>query len=75
MCTEKFTPTYTPEQVRDLVENESLVSILIRRDGMTQDEATAMINDARLRVANGEDPEEILLEEFGLEPDYIFQLL
>lgn len=55
--------------------DESLVTILMRRDGLSKDEATAMVNDARLRVAEGEDPEEILLEEFGLEPDYIFQLI
>lgn len=57
------------------VNDESLVSILMRRDGMTKDEAVEMIKDARKRVSEGEDPEEILHEEFGLEPDYIFQLL
>lgn len=55
--------------------SESIVDILVRRDGMRLDEAKALVRHARERVAEGEDPEEILLEEFGLEPDYIFQLL
>lgn len=55
--------------------DESLVEILKRRDGLEHQEALEMVAAARKRVRNGEDPEEILLEEFGLEPDYIFQLL
>lgn len=54
---------------------ESIEDILVRRDGMTRDEATEAVGEARQRVADGENPEEILEEEFGLEPDYIFQLL
>lgn len=54
---------------------ESLLSVLIRRDGMDRDEAKEAIAEARERVRNGEDPEEILYEEFGLEPDYVFDLL
>lgn len=54
---------------------ESIVEILMRRDNMSKDEAEEMLQEARERVAEGEDPEEILHEEFGLEPDYIFELL
>jgi hypothetical protein len=57
------------------MELESIKSILIRRDGMTALEAIEVIHEARARIADGEDPEEILHEEFGLEPDYIFDLL
>lgn len=30
---------------------------------------------ARERVLDGEDPEEILHYDFGLEPDYVYDLL
>jgi len=49
--------------------------ILMDRDGNTAEEADELIEEARERVLNGEDPEEILEEEFGLEPDYVFDLL
>ncbi len=55
--------------------NETLKEVLIRRDNMTAEDADEMIAEARERVFDGEDPEEILLEEFGLEPDYIFDLI
>lgn len=54
---------------------ESLMQVLIRRDQMTQEEALEAIQDARDRVMEGEDPEEILHEEFGLEPDYVFDII
>lgn len=54
---------------------ETLKQILMRRDGMSADEAQEMINEARERVEEGEDPEEILHYDFGLEPDYIWELL
>lgn len=50
--------------------------VLIERDGLTEEEALQQLEDARKRVMiYGEDPEEILYEEFGLEPDYIFDLI
>lgn len=54
---------------------ESLMEILVRRDGMTAREARGAIREARERVLEGEDPEEVLEDEFGLEPDYIFELM
>ena len=54
---------------------ETLKQILMRRDGMSADEAQEMINEARERVEEGEDPEEILHYDFDLEPDYIFDLI
>jgi hypothetical protein len=47
----------------------------MNRDGLTSDEANAMIAEAKERVLEGEDPEEILYSDFGLEPDYLFDLL
>lgn len=49
--------------------------IIMKRDGLTAEEAKEQVEDARRRVVDGEDPEEILYEEFGLEPDYIFDIL
>lgn len=53
----------------------TLLNILMRRDGMAKDEAQELINEARERVAQGADPEEVLHDDFGLEPDYVFELL
>lgn len=52
-----------------------LVKVLIRRGDHTLSEIKEMITDARERFENGENPEEILHEEFGLEPDYLFDLI
>ena len=54
---------------------ETLLNILINRDGMAPAEAQEFINKAREAVANGADPEEILYEDFGLEPDYLWELV
>ena len=53
----------------------SIKSVLMRRDGLTPDEADDMIEEARQLVAEGENPESVLRVEFGLEPDYVFDLL
>ena len=45
------------------------------RDGNTPSEADELIQDAKERVYEGANPEEILFNDFGLEPDYIFDLL
>jgi hypothetical protein len=54
---------------------ETLMEVLMRRDGMSFAEARAAIEEARQRVAEGDDPEEVLEEDFGLEPDYVLELL
>ena len=53
----------------------SIKSVLMRRDGLTPDEADELIQEAREMVAEGENPERILRVEFGLEPDYVYDLL
>lgn len=52
-----------------------LMRVLMDQDGMNYREAEEAVKEAKQRVNNGEDPEEILLEEFGLEPDYVFDLI
>jgi hypothetical protein len=58
---------------------ESIKEILIRRDGMSEEDAQNLIADARInlaeRLGNGEQPYDICEEWFGLEPDYIMELL
>lgn len=54
---------------------EPLIDILINRDGLSRSDAVELINELRARVAEGEDPEELLHDELGLEPDYIWELL
>lgn len=54
---------------------ETLAQVLKRRDQLDDAEIHELINDARLRVWAGDDPEEVLADEFGLEPDYVFDLL
>lgn len=56
--------------------SETLLEVLMRRDGMTRREAQAAIQEARACMwEDGNDPESILEDFFGLEPDYIFDLL
>ncbi|MBK9617115.1 MAG: hypothetical protein IPO35_16980 [Uliginosibacterium sp.] len=54
---------------------ETIKQVLMRRDGLSADEADEMVAYAKERIADGEDPEEVCYEEFGLEPDYVFELL
>lgn len=52
-----------------------IVKILIERDGYEFSEALRALQDARREISGGADPEEILRNDFGLEPDYIFDLI
>jgi len=54
---------------------ESLKQVIMRRDGLSSQEADELIESAREQILEGEDPEEVLLNDFGLEADYIFDLL
>ena len=52
----------------------TLKQVLMNRDNLTNSEAEESISEMRERMFQGEDPEE-LLEEIGLEPDYVFDLI
>lgn len=54
---------------------ESLKDVLMRRDGLTAQEADEAISEAKQAVLEGEDPEGVLLDHFGLEPDYFWDIL
>ena len=58
---------------------ETIKQVLIRRDSMTSSEAENLISEAsadlQKRLANGEAPFDICAEWFGLEEDYIIELI
>ena len=58
---------------------DSLTKVLMERDELTKEEATQQIDDARNelneRLAAGEMPFDICEEFFGLEPDYLEDLI
>ena len=53
----------------------SLKKAIMERDDLSSEEADEQIKLAKERVRNGENPEEVLEEEFGLEVDFIFDIL
>lgn len=57
----------------------TIVEVITERDGMTENEATALIDEARRelykRLDEGEMPYDLCEEFFGLEPDYLEELL
>ena len=55
--------------------NYNIKQVLIKRDGMTSQEADEEIKQLRQRVWDGENPEEILFNELRLERDYIMDLI
>jgi hypothetical protein len=52
-----------------------IVKILMERDKFTLEEAEEELKQLKQRVLEGENPEELLADELGLEPDYIEELL
>ena len=59
----------------------SIKQILMNRDEMTSEEADCLIEEARdmlqRYIADGDmdSAEDICLEYFGLEPDYLFEIM
>lgn len=54
---------------------KNLKETIMERDNLSEEEANQMIEDAKEQVFAGEDPDEVLANDFGLEPDYVFDLL
>ena len=60
---------------------ESIKEVLMRRDGMSSEEANKLIEDARedlmslLDEGKLSEADEICYDWFGLEPDYNLELL
>jgi len=59
--------------------NRTIKQVLMQRDGLTEAEADAEVRFARkelqTRLAAGELPFDLCEELFGLEPDYLEDLL
>jgi hypothetical protein len=58
---------------------DSIKSVLMKRDKMSEKDADSLIRVARkdlqTRLSEGEMPDDICEEWFGLEPDYIMELM
>ena len=54
-----------------------VIRILMERDGMTEEEAKARLEEVRdiLSDADPWDAEDIIADELGLEMDYIFDIV
>lgn len=55
--------------------SHEIIKVLMERDGYTRTEAETILRDAQQEVRGGADPEELLHNEFGIEPDYIWELI
>lgn len=59
--------------------SKSIKEIIMERDGLTEQEADELIEDAKNdmneRLSHGEMPFNICEEWFGLEPDYLDELI
>ena len=69
----------TKEKRMNATSQDTIKSILMRRDGLSAKEADSQIQEVKRilneRLANGEMPFDLCEEEFGLEPDYLEQLI
>lgn len=54
-----------------------IVKILIERDGMTESEAIALVKQTKEDLMNSRcsDGADIIMEDLGVEPDYIMDIL
>lgn len=43
-----------------------------QRDNASEGEIDDMFDEARMMIQDGEDPEQVIGEVFGLEPDYLY---
>lgn len=51
---------------------ETIRSILRTRDNLSESDIDDFFTDATDDIADGIDPEDVLADVFGLEPDYFF---
>lgn len=55
---------------------DTVVKILMERDGMTKEDALALISETREEILiNQSEAEEIMMDNLGLEMDFIFDVL
>ena len=58
---------------------ESIEEVLVRRDGITMEDAERLValamEDLSSRLSRGENADDVCEDWFGLEPDYIYELI
>ena len=56
---------------------DSVVEILIRRDGLTKSEAQDLVRETRelLLTSDPWEADQIMADQLGLEPDYIMEVI
>lgn len=57
---------------------ERIINILMERDGLPREEATVQVEQVKDMILEAEDlweADAILMEQLGLEPDYMVDLL
>lgn len=57
-------------------KRNEIIAVLMKRDNMTRNQATQeLIQGRKMVIEQGQSPEDVLTDFFGLELDYIFDLL
>lgn len=57
---------------------KKIIKILMERDGISEEEARALVKETRDEIAMLDNPfeaENVIMEYLGLEPDYMFDIL
>lgn len=52
-----------------------LKRVLMQRDNLSDKDADGLIDEMKQAVCDGENPEDVLLDYAGLEPDYILDIV
>ena len=52
-----------------------VIEILMQRDGMSYEDARALVKETRDELISCEDPDEVIQDYLGLEPDYLDDIL
>ena len=57
---------------------KKIIKILMERDGISEEEARALVKETRDEIMMLDNPfeaENVIMEYLGLEPDYMFDVL
>lgn len=58
---------------------EEVVAILMRKEELSREDALNWVNEAlewvEIAISRGEDPDDIWMDQTGLEPDYLYNIL
>lgn len=57
-----------------MASTDYIMDILVKRDGITREEAQDLIDECRERIIK-ECSDEPIMDILGLEPDYIFDII